>query len=189
MYQVNDKITVLNPGDQMPVITGDAVKVYLGGTSDFSDSRNDWQQTWINGLVSLSDPIKGLLLIKNVKWIIINPHVPPQQNLQPTLDNPEFVNIMQWRFQMRDMADLVFMNIMNKSTAIPPFLEFGSLLTSGKLVVRCGDQNQVYSQIRMYCEKYQVPLLTGKTTVKDVILASGNYIQKFKDLQQMQIPE
>jgi hypothetical protein len=41
----------------------------------------------------------------------------------------------------------------------------------------------------MYCEKYQVPLLTGKTSVKDVILAAGNYIQKFRDLQQMQIPE
>ena len=90
---------------------------------------------------------------------------------------------------MMDMSDIVFLNIMNKSTSPTPLLEFGSLLTSGKLVVRCGEQNYCYSMIRMYCEKYNVPLLTGKTSVKDVILCAGSYIEKFRDLQQMQIPE
>lgn len=189
MIQINERITVLNPGDQLPAVTNDAVKVYLGGTMDFSSSVNDWQQIWIDGLTKLSDPISGLLLIKNVNWIIFNPHVPPQQPLAPTLDNPEFVQTMQWRMQMQDIADLVFINIMNKSVSPIPVLEFGSLVTSGKLVLRCGEQHQIYSQIRMYCEKYNVPLLTGKTSVKDVILAAGNYIQKFRDLQQMQIPE
>ena len=189
MLQVNERITILNPGDQLPAITNDAVKVYLGGTMDFSGINTDWQQIWIDGLTKLSDPIKGLLLIKNVNWIIFNPHVPPVNNLPPTLDNPEFVQTMQWRLQMQDVSDLIFLNIMNKSVSPIPILEFGSNVTSGKLVVRCGEQHQIYSQIRMYCEKYQVPLLTGKTSVKDVILAAGNYIQKFRDLQQMQIPE
>ena len=90
---------------------------------------------------------------------------------------------------MMDQADMVFLNIMNKSVSPVPILEFGSLLTSGKLIVRCGEQHQIYSQIRLYCEKYQVPLLTGKTSVKDIILAGGNFIQKFRDLQQTQIPD
>ncbi len=189
MLQVNERIIVLNPGDQLPMMSGDSVKVYLGGTMDFSSANNDWQQLWIDGLVKLSDPIKGLLLIKNVNWVIFNPHVLPQNPLAPNLDNPEFVQTMQWRMQMMDQADMVFLNIMNKSVSPVPILEFGSLLTSGKLIVRCGEQHQIYSQIRLYCEKYQVPLLTGKTSVKDIILAGGNFIQKFRDLQQTQIPD
>ena len=189
MIQLSEKVTVLNPGDQLPQVTNDSVKLYLGGTMDFGSVENDWQTKFQNGLLSLTDPIKGLLMIRGTNWIIFNPHVPPTQPLAPTLDNPEFVQTMQWRMQMMDMADIVFINIMNKSVSPSPILEFGSLLTSGKLVVRCGEQHQIYSQIRLYCEKYSVPLLTGKTSVKDVILCAGSYIEKFRDLQQMQLPE
>ncbi len=189
MIQISDKIIVLNPGDQLPQMTNDAIKVYLGGTMDFGSSENDWQQKFIDGLVKLTDPLRGLLMIRGASWIIFNPHVPATQNLAPTLDNPEFVQTMQWRMQMMDLADFVFINLMNKSVSPVPVLEFGSLVTSGKLVVRCGEQYQIYSQIRMYCEKYNIPLLTGKTSVKDIILCAGNYIEKFRDLQQMQLPE
>ena len=90
---------------------------------------------------------------------------------------------------MMDLADVVFLNIMNKSTSPIPVLEFGTMATSGKLVVRCGENYQIYSQIRLYCEKYQIPLLTGKTSVKDVLLAMGSYTQKFQELQSLQLPE
>ena len=189
MLQVSEKITVLYPGDQLPVVTNDAIKVYLGGTMDFGSSENDWQTKFVEGLTKLTDPLKGLLMIKGANWIIFNPHVPPTNRLAPTLENPEFIAVMQWRLSMMDIADFVFLNIMNKSVSPTPILEFGSLVTSGKLVVRCGEANQMYSQIHLYCEKYGVPLLTGKTSVKDVILCAGSYIQKFRDLQQMQIPE
>lgn len=189
MIQINEKIVVLNPGDQLPQVTNDSIKLYLGGTMDFGSSNNDWQQKFIEGLTKLTDPLKGLLMYKNTSWIIFNPHVPPQNPLAPTLDNPEFVSTMQWRMQMMDISDVVFINIMNKSTSPIPILEFGSLLTSGKMVVRCGEQHQIYSQIRLYCEKYNVPLLTGKTSVKDVLLAMGSYTQKFQELQSLQLPE
>ena len=189
MLQVTDKVLVLNPGDQIPAMTNDSIKLYLAGTMDFGSANNDWQQKFIDGLVKLTDPLKGLLMYKNVSWIIFNPHVPPQNNIAMNLDNPEFVSIMQWRMQMMDVADVVFVNIMNKSTSPIPVLEFGSLLSSGKLVVRCGEMHQIYSQIRLYCEKYQVPLLTGKTSVKDVLLAMGSYTQKFQELQSLQLPE
>ena len=189
MIQLSEKIIVLNPGDQLPQVTNDAIKLYLGGTMDFGSSENDWQTKFQEGLMKLTDPLKGLLMIRGASWIIFNPHVPPTMNLAPTLDNPEFVNVMQWRMTMMDIADVVFLNIMNKSVSPIPVLEFGSLLTSGKLVVRCGELNQIYPQIRLYCEKYNVPLLTGKTSVKDVILCAGSYIQKFRDLQQLQLPE
>ena len=109
--------------------------------------------------------------------------------LGPTLDNPEFVNVMQWRLQMQDLSDIVFVNIMKNSVSPIPVLEFGSLVTSGKLIVRISEANQVYSHIRMYCEKYGVPLLTGKTSVKDVLLAAGGYLEKFRDNTRYPLPE
>lgn len=44
MLQVSDKIIVLNPGDQLPQITNNSVKIYLAGTQDFASAENDWQQ-------------------------------------------------------------------------------------------------------------------------------------------------
>ena len=102
MLQVSERILVLSPGDQMPQTSGDAIKLYLGGTMDFGSSENDWQQKFIDGLDKLSDPLKGLLLIKNVNWIIFNPKIMPTNNLGASLDNPEFVNNMRWRMMAQD---------------------------------------------------------------------------------------
>lgn len=190
MFNVNEHITVFNPGEQLPQVTNDSVKIYLGGTMDFSGNpQTDWQQAFIDGLAKLSDPVKGLLLIKNLNFIIFNPKVPPQNPAAPNLDNPEFVQTMKWRMQMQDMADIVFLNIMKNSVSPIPILEFGSLLGSGKLIVRASEMNNMYSQIRMYCEKYQIPLLTGKTSVKDVLLAAGGYLEKFRDNNRYPLPE
>lgn len=188
MVQLNERVVVFNPGDQLPMITSDSIKIYLAGTMDFGNQNNNWQQKFETGLVNLTDPIKGLLLIKNVNFIIFDPHVPMNSPAGATLDNPEFVEVMNWRLTCMDQADFVFCNILNKSVSPVPILELGSLISSGKLVVRCGENHQIYSHIRMYCEKFRVPLLTGNTTVKDVLLAAGNYIQKFQDLQQLSLP-
>lgn len=189
MVQLSDKVTVVYPGEQLPAVTGDAVKIYLAGTIDFGAEENNWQNKFEQGLVKLCDPIKGLLLLKHVSFIIFDPRMPLQSPVAAFLDNPEWVNVQTWRMNSMDQADFVFCNIMNKSVSPIPVLEFGSLLTSGKLIVRCGENNQIYSHIRMYCEKYAVPLLTGKTSVKDVVLCAGNYIQRFQDLQQFNLPE
>lgn len=190
MLNVNEHITVYYPGEQLPQITNDAVKIYLGGTMDFSgNAETDWQQAFIDGLAKLTDPVKGLLLIKNLNFIIFNPKQPMTGQLGPTLDNPEFVNIVKWRLQMQDLSDIVLINIMKNSVSAIPVLEFGSLLSSGKLIVRASEMNQNYSHIRLYCEKYQVPLLTGKTSVKDVLLAAGGYLEKFRDNAQYPLPE
>ena len=190
MLNVNEHVTVFYPGEQLPQITNDSVKIYLGGTMDFSGNiETDWQQAFIDGLAKLTDPLKGLLLIKNLNFIIFNPKVPLTGPAGPTLDNPEFVKVMSWRMQMQELSDMVFINIMKNSVAPFPLIEFGSLLTSGKLIVRSSELNQAYSHIRLYCEKYQVPLLTGKTSVKDVILAAGGCLEKFRDNARYPLPE
>lgn len=190
MLNVNEHITVFSPGEQLPQITNDSVKIYLGGTMDFSGNiETDWQQAFINGLAKLTDPVKGLLLIKNLNFIIFNPKLPLTGPLAPTLDNPEFVKVMDWRLQMQELSDIVFVNIMKNSVSPIPVLEFGSLLSSGKLIVRASEANKMYSHLRLYCEKFQVPLLTGQTSVKDVLLAAGGYLEKFRDNARYPLPE
>lgn len=191
MQQVANNIVVLNPGDQIPQNTQDSIKLYLAGTMDFGSQENDWQGKIIQGLAYLTDPYKGLIMYKNANFIILNPKVMPTTGTAPGLDNPEFVQQMQWRMQMVDQADVVFLNILKKSQSPIPLLEFGSLVQSGKLVVRTSEEYPYYAQLRLYCEKYNVPLLTGKTTVKNVLLAMGSFLPKFRDLnnQQTQLPE
>jgi len=48
------------------------------------------------------------------------------------------------------------------------------------MIVRCGEQNIMYSQIRLYCEKYNVPLLNGTANVKDILLMMGSFVSKFQ---------
>lgn len=183
MQQLSDRVVVIYPGDEVPQLTGDAIKLYLGGTMDFASSANDWQSKFCQALVELTDPFKGLLMYKNTNWLIFNPHVLPRTSNPPDLQNPEFVQTMQWRMNGQDMADIIFLNILNKSVSQSPILEFGSNLQSKKLIVRCGEVHPMYSQIRLYCEKYNVPLLTGKTSVKDVLLSAGGFLQKFQETQ------
>ena len=96
---------------------------------------------------------------------------------------------MDWRLQMQELSDIVFVNIMKNSISPIPVLEFGSLLSSGKLIVRASEANKMYSHLRLYCEKFQVPLLTGQTSVKDVLLAAGGYLEKFRDNAKYPLPE
>ena len=188
MQQLTEKITVINPGEQLPVMNTDAVKIYLAGTMDFGSDANDWQTRFSNGLAALTDPIKGILMFKNTNFIVINPHVPPQNNLAPNLENPEFCTTMQWRMSMMDQADVILVNIMNKSVSPVPILEFGTNLRSGKLIVRCGELHQCYPQIRLYCERYSVPLLNGTANVKDILLTMGSFVSKFQQQQPEQAP-
>lgn len=182
MQQVSENILVLQPGDQIPQNTQDSIKIYLGGTVDFGTQENDWQGKFIQGTTGLTDPYKGLIMLKGANIIFLNPKIMPTSGAAPGLDNPEFVQQMQWRMQMMDQADVIFLNILKKSQSHVPVLEFGSLVNSGKLVVRVSENYPMYPQIRLYCEKYNVPLLTGKTTVKDVILTMGSFLPKFRDL-------
>ena len=189
MNKISDKVLVLYPGEQLPATVAGAVKIYLAGTIDFGNENNNWQGKFEAGLAALCDPTKGLLSIKDTDFVIFDPRMPMMSGLAPNLDNPEFVNIIQWRLGCMDMADFVFCNIMNKSKSSIPILEFGALCPSTKLIVRCGDQNPMYPHVRLYCEKYSVPLLTGKTSVKDVILCAGTFIKKFQELKELGIPE
>lgn len=192
MQQLTEKILVLNPGDQIPQLNTDSVKIYLAGTMDFGNMENDWQTKFQNGLVQMTDPLKGMLMYKSTQFVIFNPHVPPQNQVAPDLNNPEFVQVMNWRLQMQDIADVVFINILNKSKSPVPILEFGANIRSGKAIVRCGSEHMMYSQIRLYCDRYRVPLLNWTTNTKDVLLAMGGFISKFQQnstqIQQQPLP-
>lgn len=187
MQQITDKLTVLNPGDQFPTMTTDCVKIFLAGTL----AQNvDWQSAFINGVAELTDPLKGILMFKNTNFMIINPNVPAQTGLEPghELENPEFCQKIQWCMQMQDMADVVLINIMGKSKAMQPILDFGANFRTRKAIVRCGEAHPMYPYIRLYCEKYAVPLLNGSANVKDILLTMGSFVSKFQTQQPEQAP-
>ena len=197
MEQISSNVMVLQMGDPIPAGTEDAIKILLVGSesidtpSDNGQPSNfDWQGKFIAGIASLTDTEKGLLMFKNKKYIIINctyiPKMMPEVNMP---QNVELLNKYNYILDMANQADGIFCNILKKTQSPIPLFEFGLFVSSSKLVIRCPEEYPYSSLIKLICERSNIPLLPGKSSVKDVLFSLFVSIPKFQELQQYQLPE
>lgn len=189
MQQLSNNILVLNVGDQLPEVTGDAVKIYLAGTQDMNPTNEHWQDKVCQAMVSLTEGPGAISVFKAHKWIFINPLMPPQMNPMPSIDNPEFMQKMDWSYNMMSAADGIFMNFLKKSVSPLPLYEFGLTVNSGKLVVRCSQDYFQYGVISFFCNRCNVPLLPTSSNVKDSIWAFFSILPGLQQNQKLQLPE
>ena len=190
MNQLSDNVIVIGSGEQIPPNTEDWLKIYLAGSEDISgDPKKDWQTVFANGLVSLTNGPKALIMFKNIKYLLINPKAAPQ-NPQVALENPEFVQKLNWRFDMMAQADAVFLNFLARTQNQTPFMEFGYLLTSQKLVVRSSDKYMNYPYVKGLCEKMQIPFHGSNTGyVSNIVQSMYSFIPRFQEITQLRLPE
>lgn len=190
MNQLSNNVLVIGVGEQIPPNTEDWLKIYLAGSEDISgDPKKDWQSAFANGLVSLTNSTNGLIMFKNTKYLIINPKSAPQQP-QVSLDNPEFIQKLNWRYDMMNLADAVVFNFMARTQSQVPFMEFGYLLSSRKMVVRCSDKYMNYPYVKSLCEKLQVPLHGSSTgNVSNIVQSIYSFVPRFQEITKLQLPE
>ena len=119
MQQLSNNVLVLNVGDQLPEAV-DAVKIYLAGTQDLNPANEHWQDKVCQAMVSLTEGPGAISVFKSRKWIFINPLSAPQMNPMPSPDNPEFIQKMDWCYNMMNIADGIFMNFLKKSVSPVP---------------------------------------------------------------------
>ncbi len=169
MIQLGEKVIVLYPGDQLPEMTGDAIKVYLAGTEDMNPANQHWQDKMAQGMVSLTEGPGAISVFKNKNWIFINPMSAPQLNPLPILDNPEWVMKKDWEMGMLNICDGIFFNILKKSTSPIVLFNLGMLLNSQKMVVRCSQEYFQYGLVSYMCNRHNIPLLPINSNVKDAI--------------------
>lgn len=189
MIQLGQKVMVLSPGDILPENIGDSIKIYLAGTEDTNPANEHWQDRVAQGMVSLTEGPGAISVFKNKNWIFINPLALPQLNPVPNTDNPEWVMKKDWECGMMNAADGIFFNILKKSTSPLVMFNFGMLLNSQKMAVRCSQEYFQYGTISYMCQRHGIPLLPVNSNVKDAIWALISICPSMQTNTQISLPE
>lgn len=193
MNQVSANVMVLYPGEIPPPGCEDAIKLMLVGSVDARpDGKFDWGGKFINGLVDICDPVKGILQYRGLRFLVFNSVVPSSNpGAPPTVDNEEFVGKTNWMIQSIGESDLIFCNFLKKSTNPFPLFWLGLMAQTGKLVVRCPDQYMGYGLVQVVCKNYNIPLMPGKVGSVLAIVQAMNTISDVFNLKQdkNQLPE
>ena len=118
--------------------------VFLAGTIDMGNSEN-WQKKTIQTLD------KTL-----INCIVYN----PRRDTCPS-GNTEFERQVNWEQDMLEDSDIIFMYIAGTSKSPITLLELGEFLTSGRLIVVCEEDFYRYGNVRIMCERFNVPLFNS----------------------------
>lgn len=197
MKNISDNVIVLEMGEPIPPGSEDAIKILLvgsesidGQTANGQPGTYDWQSKFAQGVASIANPSDGLIMFKNAKYLIINSKYIPVITPDPMIpENAELMNKYNWILDMSNAADIIFCNILKKTTSPIPLMEFGLFVPSQKLVMRCPETYPYFQLVKLICERSQVPLLQSKSTVKDALFSAYSFCKRFQELQKYQLPE
>lgn len=197
MKNISDNVIVLEMGEPIPPGSEDAIKILLvgsesidGQTANGQPGTYDWQSKFAQGVASIANPNDGLIMFKNAKYLIINSKYIPVITPDPMIpENAELMNKYNWILDMSNAADIIFCNILKKTTSPIPLMEFGLFVSSQKLVMRCPETYPYFQLVKLICERSQVPLLQSKSTVKDALFSAYSFCKRFQELQKYQLPE
>ena len=125
----------------MQVIYPDSKTVFLAGTIDNGDSFN-WQEGIINRCQDLDIVFYNP---RRKKW----PSVTVTSQIEYQI---------KWEQEHLDNADLIIMCLLDNSRSPISLLELGLYAQSGKIIVFCNPEFYRYDNVRLTCEKYNIPL-------------------------------
>lgn len=125
--------------------TEDNKSVFLAGTIDNGDSLN-WQDKTIIELINLGT--------KNIN--IYN----PRREHWPSKDQHQEIEYqIKWEQEHLDKSDLIIMVLLDDSKSPISLLEMGLYAKSNKLIVFCTPNFYRWDNVRLTCEKYNIPLI------------------------------
>ena len=164
-----DKIRVFTPPydyDNGKNIEYDVIplRVFLGGTIDNGKSI-DWQKTLIGELNSC-DTVHPI--------IVYNPR---RDEWYSSEDHDEINKQVNWELSHLEDADIIVMNILGNSKSPISLMEIGLFAKNHKLIVFCNPNFYRFYNVRIVCERYNIPLHTTND-----ILAIKNKILQFANM-------
>lgn len=118
-------------------------KIFLAGTIDNGDSEN-WQE----------EVIKNFEFNPNIKF-----YNPRRKEWLPNAGEDELTYQILWEQEYLDKADLIIMAIADGSKSPISLLELGLYAKDQKMVVFCNDCFYRYMNVKLTCEKYNIPLM------------------------------
>lgn len=121
----------------MNTIYPDSKTVFLAGTIDNGDSFN-WQEDIINRC-------------KDLDVTFYNP-----RKKQWTDNQLEYQ--IKWEQEYLDNSDIIIMCLLDDSKSPISLLELGLYAQSGRLIVFCNPEFYRYTNVKLTCQKYNIPL-------------------------------
>lgn len=131
----------------------DNLNIFLAGTIDMGNSE-DWQQKATKALdtafVDIYNPRRDDW---DASWV-------------QTFENPQFFQQVSWELDAMDKADYIFMYFGPNSKSPITLLELGLYAQSSKLHVCCPDEFYRSGNVKIVCNKYNIPMYN---TLEDLI--------------------
>ena len=139
------------------------VNVFLGGTIDNGESV-DWQ----------TQLIEALDKEKTVHPLCI--YNPRRADWPSSEDHDEIDKQINWELSHLEDADIIVMNILGNSKSPISLMEIGLFAKDHKLIVFCNPNFYRFDNVRIVCERYNIPLYTTNDilVIKNKILQFAN---------------
>lgn len=125
----------------MNTIYPDSKTVFLAGTIDNGNSFN-WQEAIINRCQDLDITFYNP---RRKQWK--DSPLPSQLEYQ-----------IRWEQEHLDNSDLIVMCLLDDSKSPISLLELGLYAQSGRLIVFCNPEFYRYTNVKLTCQKYNIPL-------------------------------
>jgi hypothetical protein len=140
-----------------------SLKVFFGGTID-NGSSIDWQKTLAEELMACET--KRPLCIFN----------PRRANWDKQADKKKIEGQIVWELTHLELADVIVMNILPNSKSPISLMEIGLFARKHKLIVFCNENFYRYDNVKVVCERYDVPLYNTNDilVIKNKILEFAN---------------
>lgn len=135
------KLYHIQPRVEEPSSTEGYTKIFLAGTIDMGNSV-DWQRETVKYLEG-----------KKGNYIVFNPR---RDEFKNTPEEMEYQ--VKWELDHLEQSDMIIMNLLGSSKSPISLLELGIHIRSGKLRVACPKEYYRYDNVRITCEKYNVPI-------------------------------
>ena len=140
------------------------LSIFLGGSIDNGEAL-DWQQAIINEISK--EETKTPITIYN----------PRRKNWNKDATNDELNTQIGWELHHLEKSKLIIMNILGGSKSPISLLELGLFAKENKLIVFCPPTFYRFNNVKVTCEKYDVPLFETNDilVLKNEILKIANY--------------
>ena len=156
------------------------VKIFLAGTIDNGNSGN-WQEKVISDLCLCNlKPDDDSDLGEDFSFgdiIIFNPR---RDDWNSDFGTEEVEKQIRWEQNKLDEADIIVMYFDDNSKSPISLLELGLYGPHGKMIVFCTDKFYRFSNIKLTCEKFLIPLI--QTT--DISEVSKEIEKIYKELSE-----
>ena len=133
----------------------DTFKIFLAGTIDNGES-DDWQYDVFLHLAIFTEMINENSVNSFKQFTVFSPR---RKNWKEDATQEDIEEQIKWEQEKLDEADLIVMVFQDNSKSPISLLELGLYGPQGKLICFCTPNFYRYTNVKLTCEKWGIPLI------------------------------